>query len=67
MDIYAIISVVDVVFKLLILYLVNICAGDSLILYALFLFVVVCLTFIFIYFIVSHTCQDVNSIFYMII
>lgn len=47
MDIYAIISVVDVVFKLLILYLVNICAGDSLILYALFLFVVVCLTFIF--------------------
>ncbi|MCD8184052.1 MAG: hypothetical protein LUE99_14365 [Bacteroides sp.] len=47
MDVYAIISVVDVVFKLLILYLVDICTGDSLILYALFLLIAVCLIFIF--------------------
>lgn len=47
MDIYAIISVVDVVLKLLILYIVDIFTYDSLILYALFLFIVVCLIFTF--------------------
>lgn len=47
MDIYAIISVVDVMFKLLILYLVDIFIGDRLILYALFLLIVVCLIFSF--------------------